>query len=366
MSRIVIKIGSNILTRSDGGLNHKRVAAIAKEISELFAEGHEVVLVSSGAIAAGMGKLGFDRKPTDIQLKQACAAVGQSLLMRSYGKSFNRHGRKVGQILLTQGIFSNRVTYLNSKNTMEALLSFGVVPIVNENDTISTEEIKFGDNDRLAALVAGLIEADRLIILSDVDGLYPEDPKKNPSVRLITTVEEITPDIEQLAGGAGSIVGTGGMYSKILAAKRATAHGIRVHIVSGRKYGLASAVLAGKKHGTTFLPQEHRISSRKGWIAYAVKSAGEMLLDDGAVKALKNGGKSLLPSGIVRVKGHFRAGDAVVCLDQAGRKVAKGIVNYAAEDIDRIKGKKTSDIESLLGFKYSDEVIHRDNLVLLG
>jgi glutamate 5-kinase len=365
MSRIVIKVGSNILTKTDGGLNHKRVAALAKEISELFHEGHEVVLVSSGAIAAGMGKLGFVRKPTDIQIKQACAAVGQSLLMRAYGKSFNRYGRKVGQILLTQSIFSNRNTYLNTKNTMETLLSFGVVPIVNENDTISTEEIKFGDNDRLAALVAGLIEAERLIILSDVEGLYPEDPKQNPSVRLITTVEEITPEIEQMAGGAGSIVGTGGMYSKILAAKRATSHGICVHIVSGRKYGLASAVIAGKKHGTTFLPRKHRISSRKGWIAYAVKTSGELVLDDGAVKALKNSGRSLLPSGIVKVTGHFRSGDAVVGVDSTGKKIAKGIVNYAAEDIDRIKGKKTSMIESILGFKYSDEVIHRDNLVLL-
>lgn len=365
MSRIVIKIGSNILTQSNGGLNHKRVAAIAKEVSELFDDGHDVVVVSSGAIAAGMGKLGFDRKPTDIQLKQACAAVGQSLLMRAYAKAFHHHGRKVGQILLTQGIFSNRGTYLNSKNTIDALLSFGVVPIVNENDTISTEEIKFGDNDRLAALVAGLIEAERLVILSDVDGLYPEDPKKNPKVRLITTVEEITPDIEQLAGGAGSVVGTGGMYSKILAAKKATSHGIVVHIVSGRTYGLASAILAGKKHGTTFLPKEHRISSRKGWIAFAVKPSGAVLLDDGAVKALKNGGKSLLPSGILRVEGHFRTGDAVFCLDNDGRQVAKGIVNYASEDIDRIKGKKTSDIETILGFKYSDEVIHRDNLVIL-
>ncbi len=365
MSRLVIKIGSNVLTQKKGGLNVKRIAAIAKEVNELAAAGHEVVLVSSGAIAAGMGKLGFEKKPTEIQLKQACAAVGQSLLMRSYGRCFRRYGRKVGQILLTRGVFSYRGTYLNAKNTIHALLSFGVIPIVNENDTISTDEIKFGDNDRLAALVAGLIDADRFFILSDVDGLYPDDPKKNPKARLITTVEEITPDIESMAGGAGSIVGTGGMYSKLLAAKRANAYGITVHIVSGRTYGLVSAVLDGKKRGTTFLPQEQRITSRKGWIAYGARSKGHLVLDDGAVRAVLTGGKSLLPSGIVKVDGAFKSGDAVFCVDASGNQKAKGIVNYSSEDIERIRGRRTSEIEGILGFKYSDEVIHRDNMVIL-
>lgn len=365
MSRLVIKIGSNVLTQKNGGLNAKRIAAIAKEVNELAASGHEVVVVSSGAIAAGMGKLGFEKKPTEIQLKQACAAVGQSLLMRSYGKCFKRYGRKVGQILLTRGVFSYRGTYLNAKNTVDALLSFGVIPIVNENDTISTEEIKFGDNDRLAALVSGLIDADRLFILSDVDGLYPDDPKKNPQARLITTVEEITPEVEQMAGGAGSMVGTGGMYSKLLAAKRATSHGITVHIVSGRTYGLVSAVLEGRKRGTTFLPKDQKISSRKGWIAYGIRSKGYIVLDGGAVRALLTGGKSLLPSGILRVEGIFKNGDAVFCVDASGTQIAKGIVNYTSDDIEHIRGRQTSEIEGILGFKYSDEVIHRDNMVIL-
>ncbi|HMK44598.1 MAG TPA: glutamate 5-kinase [Dissulfurispiraceae bacterium] len=365
MSRLVIKIGSNVLTLKNGGLNTKRIAVIAKEVSELLQAGHEVVVVSSGAIAAGMGKLGFEAKPSEIRLKQACAAVGQSLLMRAYGRCFKRNSRNVGQILLTRGVFSYRGTYLNAKNTIDSLLSFGVIPIVNENDTISTDEIKFGDNDRLAALVAGLIDADRFFILSDVDGLYPEDPKKNSRAKLITTVEEITPDIERMAGGAGSIVGTGGMYSKILAAKRAIANGVTVHIVSGRSYGLVSAVLDGKKRGTTFLPKDHHMSSRKGWIAYGLRSKGYVVLDEGAVRALLTGGKSLLPSGIVRVEGAFKIGDAVFCVDSAGTQIAKGIVNYTSEDIDSIRGKQTSEIEGLLGFKYSDEVIHRDNMVIL-
>ncbi len=365
MSRIVVKIGSNILTDASGMLNHKRIYSIARDVSEVCGAGHEVVIVSSGAVAAGMKKLGLKEKPREIRLKQAAAAVGQSSLMWAYEKSFEDFQKKVAQVLLTREDFSGRVRYLNSKNTLITLLSYGIIPVINENDTVATDEIKFGDNDQLAALVSGAIDAERLIILSDVDGLYPCDPKANPEVRIIPYVDEITPELESMSGGVGSTVGTGGMYSKILAAKKALSYGIRVNIVSGRKKGLIVALLNGSHHGTEFRPKEKRISSRKGWIAYAIKPKGSLVMDDGAAGAIMKSGKSLLPSGIVRVEGSFDTGDAVYCVDSRGTRIAKGIVNYSSQDTDRIKGKRTAEIEKVLGYKYSDEVIHRDNLVLL-
>lgn len=365
MSRIVIKIGSNILTDSKGGLNTKRIDAISKDVADICGLGYNVVIVSSGAIAAGMKKLGLKEKPKDIQLKQAAAAVGQSSLIWAYEKSFNEYGRKVAQVLLTRDDFSERVRYLNSRNTIITLLSYGVIPIINENDTVSTDEIKFGDNDQLAALVSGFIDAERLIILSDVKGLYSSDPTKNPEAKIIPFVSEITPEFEAMAGGAGSIVGTGGMYSKILAAKKAVSYGITVNIISGKKSGLIASLLKGVHHGTEFKPQTKRISSRKGWIAYAIKPRGSLVIDEGAVHAILKSGRSLLPSGIVKVEGVFNIGDAVYCIDPRGNRIAKGIVNYSSQDAERIKGRKTSEIESILGYKYSDEVVHRDNLVLL-
>ncbi len=365
MSRIVIKIGSNILTDKRGGLNQRRVHALAGDVAAICKEGHEVVIVSSGAIAAGMKKLALKEKPKEIRLKQAAAAVGQSSLMWAYEKSFGEFGYKVAQILLTRGIFSYRLTYLNAKNTLMTLLSYGVIPIINENDTVSTDEIKFGDNDQLAALVSGIIDAERLIILSDVDGLYPSDPKKNPDADVIPFVDEITSDLESMAGGAGSAVGTGGMYSKILAAKKAVSYGIKVNIISGRKKGLIISLLKGVHHGTEFKPQTKRISSRKGWIAYAIKPKGSLIIDEGAVSAILKAGKSLLPSGIVKVEGVFDTGDAVYFVDFHDNRIAKGIVNYSSQDIEKIKGRKTSEIETILGYKYSDEVVHRDNLVIL-
>ncbi|NTU43820.1 MAG: glutamate 5-kinase, partial [Nitrospirales bacterium] len=348
MARVVVKIGSNILTEKKGGLNSKRVYAITRDVSEAVEAGHEVVIVSSGAVAAGMKKLGLREKPKEIRLKQAAAAVGQSSLMWAYEKSFGEYGKKVAQILLTSEDLSERMRYLNSKNTLITLLSYGIVPIINENDTVATDEIKFGDNDQLAALVSGLIDAERLIILSDVDGLYTANPNEDKGARVIPRVDEITPDLESVAGGAGSAVGTGGMYSKVMAAKKATSYGIGVNIVNGRKKGLIASLLSGNQHGTEFRPQEKRISSRKGWIAYALRPRGYLIIDDGAVGALLSSGKSLLPSGIVRVEGSFDPGDAVFCVDGRGKKVAKGIVNYASQDIQKIKGKKTSEIESLL------------------
>ena len=365
MARIVIKIGSNILTEASGGLNHKRIHSIAGDVSKACDSGHEIVIVSSGAIAAGMKKLGLKQKPVEIRLKQAAAAVGQSALMWAYEKSFETFRKKVAQVLLTREDFSGRVRYLNSKNTLVTLLSYGVIPVINENDTVATDEIRFGDNDQLAALVSGLIDAERLIILSDVEGLYSSDPSKNKDAMIISCIDSITPEVEASAGGAGSAVGTGGMYSKVLAAKKALSYGIKVNIISGRRKGLITSIIAGRQFGTEFSPCEKKISSRKGWIAYAIKPKGSLTIDDGAVSAVQKSGKSLLPSGIIRIEGMFDTGDAVYCTDEKGNRIAKGIVNYSAADIEKIKGKKTSEMERILGYKYSDEIIHRDNLVII-
>jgi glutamate 5-kinase len=365
LKRLVVKIGSNILADRKEGLDTKRISSIVRDISELHDKGYDVVIVSSGAVAAGMRKLGLKEKPRDIKLKQAAAAVGQSNLMWAYERSFGDHGKKVAQVLLTRDDFSDRKRYINSKNTLMTLLSYRVIPVINENDTVATDEIKFGDNDYLASLVAGIIESERLVILSDVEGLYTDDPGRSSGARLLEYVDEITPEIEEMAGGAGSIVGTGGMYSKILAAKRAVNHGIAVHIISGKKDGLLKSILKGKPCGTLFKPKEERLSSRKGWIAYGSRSKGSFIIDGGAVKALVEGGKSLLPSGIVSVEGEFDIGDAVYCLDAKGNRVAKGLTNYSSAEIKKIRGKRTSEVEKILGYKYSDEAIHRDNLVLL-
>jgi glutamate 5-kinase len=365
MKRLVIKIGSNILADDREGLNIKRISTIAAEIVEIKALGFEVVVVSSGAVAAGMKKLGLKEKPKEIKLKQAAAAIGQSSLMWAYEKSFGEHDARVAQILLTRDDLAHRGRYINSKNTMMTLLSYGVVPIVNENDTVVTDEIKFGDNDNLAALVAILIQAERMIILSDVDGLYTEDPGINAAAELVPCVDEITPLIERQAGDTGSSVGTGGMSSKVRAAKKATSHGIAVNIINGRKKGLIVSLLKGKPQGTFFRPKEDRLSNRKGWIAYSSKATGTLVLDDGAARALLQMGRSLLPSGIVSVTGDFEAGDPVYCVDARGKRIAKGLTNYATDDVRKILGRQTSEIEAILGFKYSEEIIHRDNLVLL-
>ena len=363
MKRLVIKIGSNIIASADQGLNTRRLHVITKDISEIADRGYEIIVVSSGAIAAGLKKMGLKERPKEIKFKQAAAAIGQSSLMWAYEHSFADFNRKVAQVLLTRDDVTNRQRYINAKNTLFTLMSYGVIPLINENDPVAIDEIKFGDNDMLAALVAGLVEADMLIILSDVDGLYSKDPK-NKNARLIDNVDEITPDIEKLAGDRGSAVGTGGMYSKLLAARQANNHGIPVVIINGKKSGLLVHLFDGKKVGTYFKPRKVRMSSRKGWIAYGLKSRGSICLDNGAVKALITRGKSLLPSGITKIDGDFKTGDCVRCVSREGKKIAKGLTNYSSEDLKRIKGKKTSEIEKVLGYKYSDEVIHRDNMVV--
>jgi glutamate 5-kinase len=364
MKRLVIKIGSNILAPAETGLNTRRLHTIVKDISEIVDNGHQVVMVSSGAVAAGLKKLGLKGKPHDIKLKQAAAAIGQSSLMWAYEQSFAHFNKKVAQVLLTRDDIANRLRYINAKNTLYTLLGYNIIPLINENDPVAVDEIKFGDNDMLAALAASLVEADMLVILSDVEGLYSKNPHQK-NAKIIKNVEKITQDIEKLAGGRGSAVGTGGMYSKLLAAKQASEHGIPVVIMNGKKRGLLPELLSGKKVGTYFEPRKQRLSSKKGWIAYGVRSKGAIYLDDGAVKALMSMGKSLLPSGITKIEGHFEVGDYVQCVTKEGKKIAKGLTNYSSEDLEHIKGKKTSEIEKVLGYKYSDEVIHRDNLVVV-
>jgi len=363
--KVVVKVGSNIVAGGKDGLNTRRIAALARSLSALADGGAEVVLVSSGAIAAGMKKLGLGKKPTDIKLKQAAAAVGQSFLIWTYERSFKEHGRKVAQVLLTRDGLSDRKMYINAKNTLLTLISRGVIPIVNENDTVATDEIRFGDNDNLAYLVASLVEAERLVILSDVDGLFAEDPALKPDAALIPQVERITGEMLAKAGQSRSAVGTGGMYSKLLAARKAVRSGITVHIINGRRPALLLSLMRGSAHGTVFMPEKTRLTARKGWIAYGSRTRGTLVLDDGAAKALTEKLKSLLPSGIVGAEGTFRAGDAVFCADRAGNRLAKGLANYSLDEVRKIMGKKTSQIAEALGYRYSDEVIHRDNLVLL-
>jgi glutamate 5-kinase len=364
--RIVVKVGSAVLTSSDTGLDQNRIERLASDISSVMGQGREVVLVSSGAISAGLAKLGLKKtKGMPLSLKQAAAAVGQSSLMWMYEKTFGQHGKKVAQVLLTHEDLSNRTRFLNARNTLQTLLDHGVVPIINENDTVSVDEIKFGDNDNLSGMVTHLTDADLLIILSDIDGLYTADPKIDASAKLIPVVERITAEMERSAGDALSSMGTGGMRSKLMTAKKVGAFGAPLVILNGKKNGVMQALFEGADVGTLFLPKPEKQESRKHWIAYTVCSNGRVMVDNGALEALMNRGKSLLPGGIARVEGSFKVGDCVTCVDHAGNPFARGLVKYSSADLDRIKGLKTSQIASVLGHKDYDEVIHRDDLVIL-
>jgi len=363
--RIVIKIGSRVLASSARGLNTRRMKSIVKEIATLRQDGYEVVIVSSGAIVAGMKELGLSNKPKGIPLKQAAAAIGQSKLIQMYERNFSCFGIKAAQILLTRDDITDRRRFLNARNTLITLLSYGVVPVINENDTVAIDEIRFGDNDLLSGLVTNVIDADLLIILSDIDGLFTADPSIHPGARLIPTVEDINKDIETSAGDSRTIEGTGGMASKVQAAKKASGYGIPAIIMNGKKTGLLIRAMKGCNVGTIFLPKKSRLTSRKHWIAYALPASGHLILDNGAKDALLLRGRSLLPSGILDIKGHFEAGDAVTCEDEQGAAFAKGLANYSAREIEKIKGKKTGEIAAILGYKDYDEVIHRDNLVIL-
>lgn len=364
--RVVIKVGSAVLTSSDKGLDQNRIERLASEISSIMDQGREVILVSSGAIAAGLAKLGLKKsKGMLLSQKQAAAAIGQSSLMWAYEKTFASKGRKVAQILLTREDLSNRIRFLNARNTLLTLLDYGVIPIINENDTVSVDEIKVGDNDNLSAMVVHLTDADLLIILSDIEGLYTSDPNLDASAKLIPLVEKMTAEVERGAGDARTLIGTGGMRTKMMAAKKVGAYGAPMVILNGKKNGVLQSLFEGKEVGTLFLPKAEKQDSRKHWIAYTVKCSGRIVIDDGAAEALRHRGKSLLPGGIITVEGNFKIGDCVTCADTAGNDVARGLVKYSSQDLDRIKGLKTSQILSVLGHKDYDEVIHRDDLVIL-
>lgn len=355
---IVIKIGASIIATAGDHLDKQQVSKLVDQIVKILHRKINVILVSSGAIASGMGIIGLKNRPTNLPRQQACAAIGQSQLMNIYSQFFGIHNYHVGQVLLTRDDMNNRQRYLNAKNTLLTLLELGVVPIINENDTVSTDEIKFGDNDRLSGLVATLIGADLLILLSDVDGLYSRNNK-------LDVVKDITSDVECLARPTSKATSVGGMVTKLDTAKIVTACGIPMVIANGKKYDILAEILAGKNAGTLFLPKLYRMDSKKHWIAFISKVKGYITVDDGAKDALVKGSKSLLTCGIAGVKGKFDIGDTVIVSTLSGHEFAKGITNYSAEELNKIKGLNTSQIQKVLGYKYYDEVIHTDNLAIL-
>jgi glutamate 5-kinase len=362
--RVVVKVGSGLIADPAAGPDPARIGPLAAELAHMMAGGVEVALVTSGAIAAGTARLGLGGRPRSIPEKQAAAAVGQAALMWHYEQACLAHGVKVAQVLLTQEDVTHRARYLNARNTLMTLLGFRVLPVINENDTVAVEEIKVGDNDNLAALVAALIDADLVVLLSDIDGLYTDDPRREPGARRIERVQVITPEME-LRAGVGGPLGTGGMVTKLQAAQKAMAAGIPLVIADGRQPAVLRAVLRGEPVGTYFAPRTDRLAARKRWIAFALPAQGAIEVDAGARRALVERGKSLLPSGVVKVVGEFAAGDAVGVRDAEGREFARGIVSCDARELELLRGAKTADMERLLGYRVSDEVIHRDNLVIL-
>ena len=363
LRRIVVKVGSNVLTCPEG-LNLPVIDALSHQIMQLERSGQEVILVSSGAMAAGVRKLAIDRRPEAIPARQAVAAVGQAGLILTWEKALARHGKKVAQILLTAEDMTSRKRYLNARNTLNTLLDWGVLPIINENDTVMVDEIRFGDNDNLAAVITLLMDADILINLTDIDGLYDRDPRTHQDAELLTLISTIGREIERYAGEIAGALGTGGMRSKIKAARKVTAAGVPMIIANGKKDGVLADIFEGRPTGTFFKPKTARLSSRKCWLAFSLKPKGVIRIDGGAARALTTGGKSLLPSGIAAVSGQFNVGDPVQFAGPDGQVLGNGLVNYSASDINKIKGMRSGDIADCLGEKPYDEVIHRDNLVL--
>lgn len=363
--RLVIKVGTSLLTNSEGRLDLGQIERLAAEISSLRQEGHRVLLVSSGAIAAGVGKLGWSQKPATLADKQAAAAVGQVTLMERYEACFSKNGVPVGQVLLTRQDLEDRARYLNARTTLLKLLDLGVVPIINENDTVAVEEIRVGDNDTLAAIVAAKVEADLVILLTDVEGLFPA--KGLSPLAPIRRVEAITPEIEALARKTtGFWGGTGGMSTKIQAARIATASGVTLVIASGRKPGVLQRVVNGEPEGTLFVPQTRAMGAKKRWIAFGARPKGKLHVDAGAAEAVVRKGRSLLPSGISRVEGRFQIGEMVSVVGPDGHEAGRGLVNFSSKDLERIKGLKTHKVQELLGESVTvEEAIHRDNLVVL-
>ncbi|MFN3531756.1 MAG: glutamate 5-kinase [Candidatus Brocadia sp.] len=364
--KIVVKIGTGVLTTEDGYVDKEQVQRLAEQVVELKKMGYDVVVVSSGAIGSGMGELGIEKRPGTLPELQAVAAIGQSKLISTYDECFKLHGYHAAQILLTREDFEDRQRYLNTCNTIHTLFQLNAIPVVNENDTISVDEIKFGDNDALSALVTNLLNAELLIILSSVDGLYDKYPTGKSKATVIPVVKNVSDEIRQLAFDLKTKRGVGGMQTKLEAASIVTNAGEAVIIANGRTNGILKKIVQGEDVGTLFLPKEEKLASRKRWIGYTIKPKGKIYIDDGAMHALRDKGKSLLASGIVSVEGTFNKGDIIsICVKGNGAVIARGLTNYSSEEIEKIKGCSTSHIAKVLGYKLYDEVIHRDNMVIL-
>jgi glutamate 5-kinase len=363
--RLVVKVGSSLVTNRGQGLDHAALTRWVVQIAELRKLGREVILVSSGAIAEGMQRLGWTRRPRALHELQAAAAVGQMGLIEAYESRFRQHGLLTSQVLLTHEDMADRKRYLNARSTLRTLLDLGVIPIINENDTVATEEIRFGDNDTLAALVTNLVEADALVILTDQSGLYSADPRKTPDATLIRDAIAGSPELEAMAGGAGSEIGLGGMLTKVIAAKRAARSGAHTVIASGHEDNILVRLAAGEHVGTLLRAATPTLAARQQWIADHLQVRGRLTLDAGAVKALRELHKSLLPIGVSAVSGEFGRGEVVACCDESGVEIARGLVNYSAGEARRIVRTPSSEIEQKLGYVDEPELIHRDNLVLL-
>ena len=362
--RIVVKVGSSLVTAEGRGLDRAALSRWAEQIATLTEQGREVVLVSSGAIAEGIARLGWNKRPTAIKELQAAAAVGQMGLVQAYESIFRSHGQHAAQVLLTHEDLADRTRYLNARSTLRTLLGLRVVPIINENDTVATDEIRLGDNDTLGALVTNLVEANCLIILTDQPGLYTGDPRNDPDATLVMNAHAGDPELENMAGGAGSSVGTGGMLTKILAAKRAARSGAHTVICSGREDNVLLRLADGESLGTQLVSRQETLAARRQWLADHLQLRGSVVIDDGAVRALQEDGKSLLPVGVKGIMGDFLRGDVVAIVDGEGNEIARGLTNYSSSEARRITGVPSAAIESELGYMDEPELIHRDNLVM--
>ncbi len=364
--RVVAKVGSALVTNGGAGIDRSAIARWATDVAALRARGVDVIFVSSGAVAEGMARLGWTERPKAMPELQAAAAVGQMGLVNVYEQAFAAHGLHTAQVLLTHEDLADRKRYLNARSTITALLKHNVIPIINENDTVTTDEIRFGDNDTLGALVANLIDAQVLVLLTDQQGLYTADPRRDPDAKFINVGRADDMQFEEMAGGTGSGISRGGMLTKILAARRAANTGIHTVIASGREANVLHRLLGGEAIGTLLYAPEASLAKRKSWLADHLQLRGKVTLDAGATKALLHGGRSLLPIGVIAVSGEFERGDAVGCIDESGRELARGLANYSSNETLRIMRKPSSEIESVLGYVDEDELIHRDNLVVTG
>lgn len=363
--RIVVKVGSSSLTQPSGQLDPFCMSKLVSDIVKVLDSGIDVVLVTSGAVAAGTGRLGLKEGPRNMPEKQAAAAVGQGFLLQTYEQLFNQYGKTVGQLLLTRGDFAHRKRYLNARNTLSALLNYGVLPIINENDTVAVEEISVGDNDRLSALTACLVDSDLLVILSDIEGVYSSNPRTNDDARLIPIIRDPASGLDNLEEGSGSSFGTGGIKTKFQAAQIVTASGIPMIVANAAEPSVLQRIVNGEVLGTLFVPGTHRLHTKKRWIGFGSDTKGKIYVDSGAEAAVIHRGKSLLPSGIVDTEGNFNVGDVVVLVGPELTEIAKGIVDYSSAEIQRIRGCQSEEIEKILGHKRLDAIIHRDNLTVI-